>query len=258
MYRIRKTPDWRVSAFSGSKAWWIIFIIISLLRLFWYILLKVDFSNLSNQTDLSKLSELFTGLLPGLFAIPFLLIWILIYRKGAKMNRAKKFKINGWWILKKVTITSIEYYETSWNEDSKWFSWYYAEAKEWDMIYCSDAYSKWRRWWTRIPILKEIYRSYWYEYDENETHKQDVLREYDKRVAERQIDAENGWFFKKLAAKWALFFTKGQREIIEKWYEPQYREINWNRITVWDTVDVYIDPEDEKNYWMDIDFLFDK
>ena len=159
---------------------------------------------------------------------------------------------------KKVKITSIEHYETSWNDDSKWFSWYYAEAREGDMIYCSDAYSKWRRWWTLIPILKEIYRSYWYEYDENETHKQDVLREYDKRVAERQIDAENGWFFKKLAAKWALFFTKGQREIIEKWYEPPYREVNWNRITVWDIVDVYIDPEDEKNYWMDIDFLFDK
>ena len=258
MYRIRKSPNWAISASSGGKPWWIIFIIISLIRLFWYIILKVDSSNLSNLFDLSKLSELFTEILPGLLSIPFLLIWIWRYRKEAKMDKAKKLKRTGEWILKKVTVTSIEHYETSWDDNSRWFSWYYVEAKEWDMIYCSDAYSKWRRWWTPIPILKELYRSYWFEYDENETHKQDVLREYDKRVSEKEFDAENGWFFKKLAAKWSLFFTKWQREIIEKWYEPAYREVNWHRITVWDTVDVYIDPDDEKNYWMDIDFLFDK
>lgn len=174
------------------------------------------------------------------------------------MDRAKKLKRNGWWILKKVTITSIEHYETSWDDNSKWFSWYYAEAREWDMIYCSDAYAKWHRWWTSIPALEKLYQSYWFEYDKNETHKQDVLREYDKRIAERKFEAENGWLFKKLIAKWWLFFIKGQREIIEKWYEPQYREVNWNRITVWDTVDIYIDPDDEKNYWMDIDFLLNK
>ena len=258
MYRIRKSSNWVISASSGGKTWWIIFIIISLLRFFWYVLSRVNFSNLSNLFDLSNLSKLITEILPGLSAIPFLLIWIWRYKKEAKMDRAKGLKITGWWILKNVTVTSIEHYETSWDDDSSWFSWYYVEAREWDMVYCSDAYSKWRRWWTSISILKELYRSYWFEYDENETHKQDVLREYDKRVSEKEFDAENGWFFKKLIAKWWLFFSKWEREKIEKWYEPAYREVNWHRITVWDTVDVYIDPDDEKNYWMDIDFLFDK
>lgn len=174
------------------------------------------------------------------------------------MDKAKKFKKTGLWIVKKVKITSIEYYESSSDRDSKWFSWYYAEARDLDMIYCSDAYSKWHRWGIPVSILKELYRSYWFEYDENETHKEDVLREYDKRVAEKQYEIENWWFFKKLIAKWWLFLTKWQREIIEKWYEPAYREVNWHKLTVWDIVDVYIDPDDEKNYWMDIDFLFDK
>lgn len=251
MYRIRKNSNWWISASSGGKAWWIIFIIISLLRLFGYIL---SIANLSDLSDLSNLPEL----LPALFCIPFLLVWIRRYKKEAKMDRAKKLKRTGEWILKKVKITSIEHYESSSDDNSKWFSWYYAEAKEWDIIYCSDAYAKWHRWWTSISILKELYKSYWYEYDENETHKQDVLREYDKLIAEKEFEAENGWLFKKLIAKWWLFFTKWQREIIEKWYEPPYREVDWKRITVWDTVDVYIDPDDEKNYRMDIDFLFDK
>lgn len=251
MYRIRKSPNWWISASSGGKMWWIIMIIFSLLRLVGYILSEFDFSNLS---DFSKLFELS----PTLFSIPFFIVWIRWYKKEAKMDRAKKLKRTGEWILKKVKITSIEHYESSSDDNSKWFSWYYAEAKELDIIYCSDAYAKWHRWWTSMSILKELYKSYWYEYDENETHKQDVLKEYDKHIAKKEFDAENGWFFKKLAAKWSLFFTKGQREIIEKWYEPEYREVNWHRLTVWDTVDVYIDPEDEKNYWMDIDFLFDK
>jgi len=251
MYRIRKNSNWWISASSGGKAWWIIFIIISLLRLFGYIL---SIANLSDLSDLSNLPEL----LPALFSIPLLLVWIRRYKKEAKMDRAKKLKRTGEWILKKIKITSIEHYESSWDDNSKWFSWYYAEAKEWDMIYCSDAYAIWHRWWTSIAVLKELYKSYWYEYDENETHKNDVLREYDKRISEKEFEAENGWFFKKLIAKWWLFFTKWQREIIEKWYEPPYREVDWKRITVWDTVDVYIDPDDEKNYRMDIDFLFDK
>jgi hypothetical protein len=126
------------------------------------------------------------------------------------------------------------------------------------MIYCSDAYSKWHKWWTSISVLKNLYNKYWFEFDENETQKQDVLREYDRRMSEKKFEAENGSFFKKLNAKWELLFTKGERETIEKWYEPEYREVNWKRITIWDTVDIYIDPEDEKNYWMDIDFLFDQ
>lgn len=254
MYRIRKSPNGLISASSGGKIWWIIFIIVSLFWAVCFILPEINPSNPSNLSNLSDLSRL----LPALFPIPFLLVWIWWYKKEAKINKVKKFKKIGWWIIKKVKITSIEHYETSWSDDSKWFSWYYAEAEDWDMIYCSDAYSKWYIWWSPIPMLKEIYHSCWFEYNEKETHKQDVLRELDKRTAEKQYDAETWWFFKKIIAKWWLFSIKGQKEIIEKWYEPQYREVNWHRLTVWDIVDVYIDPNDEKNYWMDIDFLFDK
>ena len=251
MYRIRKNSRWWITASSWGKVGWIILIIVSLLLLFWSVFSKIDFSNLS---DLNKLPEL----LPALLSIPFLLIWIRRYKKEIKMDRVKMFKKTGWWIIKKVTVTSIEYYEVSWDENKKWFSWYFVEAREWDMIYCSDAYSNWYRWWTSINTLEKLYQSCWFEYDKNETHKQDVLREYDKNIAEKEFEVENWWFFKKLVTNWKIFSIKDQKMLVEKWYEPPFRDVNWKRIYVWDKVDVYIDPEDEKNYWMDIDFLFEK
>lgn len=250
-YRIRKNSKWRITASTWGKLVWIIFIIISLSWFISYSLPKIDFTNLSEFSKRFELS-------PALFSIPFFIVWVLWYKKEAKIDKVKNFKKNGRWNIKKVKITSIEQYESKSDDNSKWFSWYYAEAKEWDMTYCSDAYEEWHIWWTPISKIKELYKSYWYEYNENETHKQDVLREYDKRIAEKEFEVENGWFLKKLITKWWLVQMKWQKEIIEKEYEPQYREVNWKRITVWDTVDIYTDPNDEKNYWMDIDFLFDK
>jgi hypothetical protein len=79
------------------------------------------------------------------------------------------------------------------------------------MKYCSNAYNKWYRWWTPISNIKELYKSYWYEYDENETHKKDVLREYDKRTEEKKFEAENGRFLKKLITKWWKKLLDGYR-----------------------------------------------
>jgi len=253
MYRIRKNINWKISA-TGWKASWIVISLISLLILIPIALTEISFSDLSDSQNLSTIAEDLPFII---FLFIWFCIWIWSFIKNMKINKVKKFKETWWWIIKKVKITSIENYKVSWN-NNKSFNGYYAEAKEWDMIYCSDAYEKWHMWWTNIPLLQEIYRSYWFEYDQNETYKADVLREYDKRTAEKQYEAENGWLFKKIISRWSSFITQNQRETIEKWYEPQYREVDWKRITVWDYVDVYIDPEDEKIYWMDIDFLFEK
>ena len=47
-------------------------------------------------------------------------------------------------------------------------------------------------------------------------------------------------------------------KIIESWNIPQYWEVDWNKVSVGDSVDVYIDPNNPEIYWVDIDFLFDK
>ena len=49
-----------------------------------------------------------------------------------------------------------------------------------------------------------------------------------------------------------------EKWVIESWNISQYWEVNWNKVSVWDTVDVYIDSNNPEIYWVDIDFLFDK
>ena len=184
----------------------------------------------------------------------FIIVWIVWIVKILNYRKAKKYKKIWWWIIKKVKVTWIKIY-TSQSKNSS-FTWYYIEAKEWDKTYYSDIYEKWRIWWIMKEDLEAIYNDYWYKYDENETYKQYVLKEYDRRMAQKECEIKTEWLFKKLSAKFWIYCMKNQREIIEKWYETPYREVNLQRIKVWDTVDVYIDPDDEKNYWMDIDFLF--
>lgn len=171
--------------------------------------------------------------------------------------KAKNLKNNGKWILKKVKITSIQHYYRSWNDDTRWFDWDYLEAKDWNKIYCSDAFEWWFYAWLPIEVFQDIYKEYWYEFDEGQTHKNDVIKQINIKISEQELK-NSGWFVEKLWAKKCLFILNRQKKIIEKWYKASYFQINWHEISIWDTFDVYIDPGDEKNYRMDIDFLFDK
>ena len=103
-----------------------------------------------------------------------------------------------------------------------------------------------------------IYESYWFQYDENQTKKREVLNEIDRIISEKQREMDNWRWFKKISAEWYLDITKEDREKVESWYIPTYWQLEWNRISVWDMVDVYINPDKPDIYWVDIDFLFDK
>lgn len=132
------------------------------------------------------------------------------------------------------------------------------EIKDGNRTYYSEPHAAWRIWWMPIWFMSNIYNKYWFEFDEKETHKQDVLLECDRRIEKITYGLEHGWFFKKIILKWELSLMQKERDSVQKWYEPQYREVNWHRITVWDTVDVYFDPNNPENYRVDIDFLFKK
>jgi len=190
------------------------------------------------------------------FIIP---CWMVILRGGflltysLKINRVKKYKENGLWIKKTLKVIWI-------NKRYEGYYWwyYYVSVMDWNVEYLSDASNEWKIWCVSIWHINEIYKKYWFEFDEKETYKQEVLAECNRCIEEKKYESENEGFFKKLLLKWKLILIENQRNIIEKWYQPQYWEVNWHRITVWDTVDVYFDPNNPENYRVDIDFLFDK
>ena len=179
------------------------------------------------------------------------IIWIFSIRNPLKIMKVKKYKENWLWEVKLLKVTAIK---QDWEQHV-----YYAEAKDGDIIYCSNGYFEWDMWWIPRERMEEIYRKYWFEFDENETYKQEVLGEIDRRIEELQYETKNNeWYFKNQITKYTLYTDKKEKNIVEEWYEPAYWEVDWHRITVWDTVTVYIDPENPKYYWMDIDFLFEK
>jgi len=189
----------------------------------------------------------------------FLYFWVTFLKDSLSINKSKKLKGNWKGIISKVKISSIEYYANKLTRDP--FEWYRLQAKNWDIIYKSETIEL--KMINRLLIdsdltYNEIYWTYWYKYNKNETHKKDVIREINKRISEKQWKSKNIWLSKKSKLKKDLSILQEDKKLVEEWYQNPFLEINWHKISVWDTVDVYIDPDDEKNYWMDIDFLFDQ
>ena len=78
----------------------------------------------------------------------------------------------------------------------------------------------------------------------------------DEKITETEYEIENSRILSKII-KWKnLWNLKIERKIISDWYIQTYWQIDENKVTIWDTVDVYIDPDNPKRYWVDTDFLF--
>lgn len=247
MYVIRKTKDWVISATPSWKtsAYIFIFLPLFLWVIFWY-------SFITNKDDTWILTIIFVYLL---FLTCFY-VWIKMYIKDIKINKLKSYKKTWWWIVKKLKITSIEQYYISWEDNSSWFDWHYIEIQEWDKIYCSNAFEWGTYQWTSLRELKKIYKHYWFEY--NEKNKNNVIREIENKIFKNKLESHDDWFLKGFSKIMDANIDEKLLNTVKEWYIIPHIEINWHKISVWDTIDVYIDPKDEKNYWVDIDFLFDK
>lgn len=62
------------------------------------------------------------------------------------------------------------------------------------------------------------------------------------------------WFIKNVIYR----FLKDCKIIIEKWYTPGKMIVNGKTVSIWDLVDIYIDPDNNTIYHVDIDFLMRK
>ena len=130
---------------------------------------------------------------------------------------------------------------------------YYLIAEDSWVEYYSIWYNKWVLWWALPSDLYLIYMKYWYTYDEHQSQKSEVLR----KIEELKSENENKSFIYKLFFKNKFNNLEKDRKAIEEWFIHPYWEINWKRISVWDTVDVYINPDKQNMYWVDIDSKFD-
>lgn len=238
---IRKNRDWRPKWYS----WWIMMpvfmIIIPILAGCFFVYDSYQRYQSFNYEDV----ELILWII-----VPFVLIcvWFNLLRLELSIIKLKRNKRFWVWSFKTLPITSIEHYV---KKGKNWYSWYYLEIDDWDIIYCSDAFSSWKYRWTSLYILKKIYNQYWFEYDEK--YKEDVLRAIDSQWSQ---SVEEDGLLGMLKSKIFNLSGKYSRPIVEKGYVVPSLEVNWVEVKVWDTVDVYIDESNPKNYWVDTDSLF--
>jgi hypothetical protein len=187
------------------------------------------------------------------FAI-LIIYWIFLLKEAIKIKRIKDIKYNWWWIVKKVKVTSI--WKTKIKNGSSYKVIYYIEAKDGEMRYISNGSTKWVLLWTSMQELELLYAKYWFTFDEQERQKDALLKKIGELIAEKEYEIENSLLISKIAKGKQLWNLEVDKKIVSNWYIPTYWQIDENKVTVWDIVDVYIDPDNPKRYRVDTDFLF--
>ena len=198
----------------------------------------------------------------GDFVMAVFFLWLLIVygiillKEILKLKNVKNYKLNWWWMVKKVKVTSIQ--KTRANKGGKWnyVDVYYVEAEDSGIIYHSNGYAKWVLLWTSVEQLQLLYAKYWYIFNESHDQKDEILRKLDESIAEKEYEVENAWFISKMTKWKELSKLKEDREVISYWYIAPYWQIDDKKVTVWDMVDIYLDPDKPERYRVDIDFLF--
>jgi hypothetical protein len=192
----------------------------------------------------------------ALFWIMLIIYGIILLREVNKLKKVRNYKFNWWWMVKKAKVISIN--KTRANKGGRWnyVDVYYIEAEDSGMVYYSNWNTKWKLLWTSLDKLKLLYWMYWFTFNENHDQKDDVLRKIDQSISEKEYEVENASFISKIKRWKELSKLKEDREIVSYWYVAPYREIDDKKVTVWDMVDVYFNPDKPEKYRVDIDFLF--
>jgi uncharacterized membrane protein YhaH (DUF805 family) len=190
----------------------------------------------------------------SIFFTILIIYWIFLLKEAIKIKRIKDIKYNWWWIVKKVKVTSI--WKTKIKNGSSYKVIYYIEAEDWEMRYISNGSTKWVLLWTSMPELELLYAKYWFTFDEQERQKNALLKKIEELIAEKGYEIENSSLISKIIKGKQLWNLEVDKKIVSDWYIPTYWQIDENKVTVWDMVDVYIDPDNPKRYRVDTDFLF--
>ena len=243
-YIIKKTKIWN----DPVLLFWWIFLPIGyiLIAIMMFIPMYLDYREYLNAVNSISI----------MFIIWFFVVyWIYLLIETIKQKRIKNFKYNWLWAVKKAKVVSIGKMKAN---KSRWYKVdvYYFEAEDWGDIYYSNGYTKWVLSGVLISELKKIYAKYWYIFDDIQSQKEDVLRKINEEIVEIWYEIDGSWFISKILKGRKLWKLEADRKMVLDWYIPPYWQIWDNKVSVWDIVDVYLDPNNPERYWVDTDFLF--
>jgi len=187
----------------------------------------------------------------------FLLIalFILIFKYLHK-RKIKKLKYEWGWVMKKTTVSAVRQRYVSWDEDSSWYYLYRLESKDetWN-IYKSDEFENVENGWRTVEEMKKKYDGVVYDL----LDKDNVIKQLNDNLNRLEMELQNNpWFFKKIWLKKDIKAMKNYIDIANEWPITPYLVINWHKISVWDSIDVFVNPEKPSEYYVDLDFTKEK
>ena len=241
---IKERRDWSPYAVSAPLFLWIMYIAM--------VLIFIAFIYSESESYYEDPSEY---LIEFFFIATFAWYGVYTLILRAKDRKAKNLKRNWMWIVKKLKVDEIPKIKVSSKNGS--FHVTCVKVIDGDRAYYSAGHKKWKIDGVAKSDLEKIYNTYWFVYDENQSQQKDLINFLEGEKSKLDYEIQNSSFFKKLKLNRNLDKLIKEKQTIESWYIPQYWEVNENKVSVWDNVDVYIDPNNPDIYFVDIDFLFD-
>ena len=197
----------------------------------------------------------------SIFSISHLLYFafffvILLIPKYLRKRKIKKLKYEWWWIIKKATVSEVIERYYSWNEDRAWYYLYRLKAEDENgNFYISEGFKNAEHWWRSEEEMKKKYD--WVVYDLAD--KDNAIKEINSNIQRLELELSNNpWFFKKIWLKKDIETMKKYIDIANEWPITPYLVVNWHKISVWDIVDIYVNPERPSQYYFDLDFTKEK
>ena len=189
-------------------------------------------------------------LVVGWILIIFLYLWVLDYLRN---RRAKKLKYNWKWIIKKTKVFKVwERYESL----DDWYYLYRLESKDdTGNVYISKEFKDADHWWRTLEEMKVKYEGVTYDLSD----KDNAIKQLNDNLHRLEMELQNyPWFFKKRELKKDIEAMKKYIDISNEWPINPYLICNCHKVSVWDSVDVFVDPENPNLYYFDLDFTKEK
>ena len=192
-------------------------------------------------------------LVPCIFGGIIILILLIRY---LRKRRLKKLKYEWEWVMKKTTVSAVRERYVSWDEDSSWYYLYRLESKdESGNVYNSEEFKNAKHGWRTLEEMKKKYDGVIYDLWD----KDNAIKQVSDNIHRLELELQNDpWFFKKMSLKQDLKAMKNYLDMANEWPITPYLVCNGHKISVWDSVDIFVDPENPNLYYFDLDFTKEK
>ncbi len=154
--------------------------------------------------------------------------------------------------MKKTIVSAVRERYVSWDEDSSWYYLYRLEAKDetWNN-YKSESFKNAEHGWRTVEEMNKKYDGVIYDLAD----KDNAIRQVNENIQRLEMELQNNpWFFKKRELKKDIKAMRRYIDIANEWPITPYLVVNWHKISVWDPIDVFVNPDKPEEYYFDLDF----